>query len=114
MKEVLDQHKDVFSEGLGSITHSRLSAKAEAQPVRPHSVPFAIRGAIEQEIRSFVKAGIIEEVEHSEWAAEWVAEWVAVSKKDGYFGICGDYRVTVNPVMAVEQYPLPKPQDCTG
>ena len=101
MKEVLDKHKDVFSEGLGTFTHSkaRLSVKAEAQPVfhRPRSVPFAIRGAIEQEIRSLVQAGILEEVEHSEWAAPIVA----VPKKDGRFRICGDYKVTVNPVMAV-------------
>ena len=36
---------------------------------------------------------------------------MAVLRKDGKFRICGNYNVTVNQVLAIEQYPLPKPEN---
>lgn len=53
------------------------------------------------------KAGVVERVASSDWAAPIVP----VPKKDGCMRICGDYKVTINPVLDVEQYPLPKPED---
>ena len=32
-------------------------------------------------------------------------------KKDETFHICGDYKVTVNQNLNVDQYPLPKPEE---
>ncbi len=59
------------------------------------------------ELDRLEEQGTIEKVSHSQWAAPIVV----VPKKNGKFRICGDYKVTVNQVLAVEQYPLPKPED---
>jgi len=50
---------------------------------------------------------VIEKTNYSNWAAPIVA----VPKPNGTVCICGDYKVTVNPVLQVDQYPVPKAED---
>ncbi len=54
-----------------------------------------------------LQEGIVKKVSHSEWAAPIVV----VPKKDGKLRFCGDYKVTVNRALEVDQYPLPRPDD---
>ena len=65
-----------------------------------------MKDVIEKELDSLQSAGIIEPVVYSEWAAPIVL----VPKKNGRMRICGDYKVTLNPCVEVDQYPLPKPE----
>ena len=67
----------------------------------------AIRDAIGKELDSLEQQGILKKLSTSDWAAPIVA----LPKKDVRFRICGDYKVTNNQVLAVEQYPLPKPDE---
>lgn len=43
--------------------------------------------------------------------SDWAEPVVAVPKQDGSIRLCGNFTVTVNPVLDIDQYPLPKPAD---
>ena len=43
--------------------------------------------------------------------SRWATPIVPVPKKDGTLCICGDFKVTVNPALEVDQQPIPKPED---
>ena len=72
---------------------------------RPRPIPFAVKGAVDRELDRLQQAGIVEKVTHSDWAAPIVV----VPKGDGQIRLCGDYKVTVNKSLEVDQYPLPRP-----
>ena len=65
------------------------------------------KGAVEQELAGLDEKGVLKKVSHS----SWVAPIVPVPKKDGKVRICGDYKVTVNPHLDVDQHPLPRPEE---
>ena len=109
--DILRRNKGLFEEGQGTIKSfkAKLSVQANARPkfYRPCPVPFALKEPIEQELHRLEKATVIEKIPFS----EWVAPIVPVPKADGKVHICGDYKVTVNPVLDVDCHPLPKPQE---
>ena len=53
------------------------------------------------------KEGILRPVESCDGAAPTVI----VRKGDGSVRICGDYKVTINPFLEMNAYPMPNPQD---
>ena len=70
-------------------------------------MPFATKEGVGAELDRLECEGILKKVDHSVWAAPTVT----VSKKDDRFHICGDYKVTVNRSLDIDQYPLPKRAD---
>jgi len=109
---LLSKHQQLFQEGLGTLKDVRasLTVKPGAKPkfFRPRSVPYALKGAIEQELeRLEQKQGIIEPVKYSDWAAPVVP----APKADGSVRLCGDYKVTIYPELEVDQFPVPTPED---
>ena len=54
-----------------------------------------------------VKQGILDKIDHSEWAAPIVL----IPGSDGSIRICGDYKVTINPSLQVDWHPLSRPND---
>ena len=97
---------EVFEEGLGLMNtfEASLHLKPEYRPKfhKARPVPFALKQAIDRELDRLEGEGIIDKVSHSHWAAPVVP----VPKGDGQIRLCGDYKVTINPVLEVDQYKL--------
>ena len=63
-----------------------------------------MKEGIEEELDRLEKEGIVHRVMHSEWATPIVP----ILKPDKKVRICGDFKVTINPALDVDRYPLPK------
>ncbi|XP_061567238.1 uncharacterized protein K02A2.6-like [Cololabis saira] len=79
----------------------------EPQFFKPRTVPYAMRAKVEAEIERLVQQKIMQPVKYAEWAAPIVP----VLKPDNSVRICGDYKLTINRVSKLEQYPIPKVED---
>ena len=111
LQNILNSHADVFKNELGTAKDIKVSltTKPTAQPKfhRPRPVPLALKDVIGAEIDRLEQARILEKVDHSDWATPIVP----VPKKDGQIRICGDYKVSVNPSLAIDQHPLPSAEE---
>ena len=83
----------------------KLTVKPNSKPkcFKARPVPYAIKPKVEAELDKLVKSEVLDPVSVSEWATPVVP----VMKKDGSIRLCGDFKVTVNPVLTAKQYPLP-------
>ena len=99
----------MFEDTLGTIKDYtavlRVKESVSPQFHQPRIVPFTIWEAIGRELDRLEQSGIIEKIDFAQWAAPIVP----VPKGDGYFRICGDYKVTINEALEVDQHPMPKP-----
>ncbi|XP_054752475.2 uncharacterized protein K02A2.6-like [Lytechinus pictus] len=98
---------DVFEEGLGKAKGppASLHLKEGARPkfCKARNVPFALRPAVEEELKRMQEYDIIYPVDYSEWATPLVC----IPKADGRVRLCGDYKVTVNQQIHCDQYAIP-------
>ena len=67
-----------------------------------------MRDDVEAELKRLVNEGILEPVQHSDWASPILA--IRKSDKKNV-RICGDFKRTINPVSKLDRYPLPKIED---
>ena len=111
LEHLLRKYRDAFNNELGTLNgiKATLVVRENATPkfFKPRLVPYAIRGAIEGDLERLESLGVIEKVHYSDWATPIIP----VPKADGSVHICGDYNVTVNPVLKIDQFPVPKPED---
>ena len=102
----------VFQPGMGNVTgvEACIDLKPGAVPkfCKARPPPFAHAKAIENKIDDLVREGVLEPVDHSEYASPVHP----VIKPDGDVRLCGDYKRTLNPNIDSKIYPLPVIEDC--
>ena len=111
IRPLLALYPELFKEELGTLRDVEIELTLVEGAVprfkKPRPVPYALRGTVERELERLENLGVIEKTKFSHWAAPIVT----VPKPDGGVRICGDYKVTINPVLEVDQYPVPKAED---
>ena len=108
---VLKTHDAVFRSELGKLQgiSAKLHIAPDARPrfFRPRPVALSLKEKVLNEISRLENLGVITPVKYSDWAAPIVP----IVKEDGSIRLCGDYKVTINPVLLTDTYPLPRVDD---
>ncbi|CAI5685796.1 unnamed protein product [Oreochromis niloticus] len=111
LQRIQARHETVFKDELGTLkgfaAKIHVARDAKLCFYKPRSVPFAMKKKVEQELERQLEEKIIQPVKFSEWAVPIVP----ILKPDSSARICGDYKLTVNKVSPVEQYPIPRMED---
>lgn len=111
LNNIISRHESLFDGTLGRYKGKpvQLFVREGAEPVfcRARPVPYALRPRVDAELDAMLRAGVIEPVERSDWATPLVI----ATKPDGGIRLCADYKVTLNRVLMVDRYPVPKVDD---
>ena len=105
------KYSEVFSDTFGKLKDVKakliLKENSSEKFVKARPVPYSLRDKIDKELDKLVDQGVIEKVN----VCDWATPIVPIVKGNGDIRIYGDYKVTVNPVLQIEQYPLPRIDD---
>lgn len=108
VKTILKKYPSVFSEELGTFNGYKISLTTNPETIpkffKHRPVPLALRENVETEIDRLVAINVLIPVDHS----EWTTSVVPISKGDGSVRLCGNFKITVSPVLVSTEYPLQK------
>lgn len=108
LENVLAKYADVFAERLGTFkgVKAKIYVDPEAKPkyIKARWVPYALKKNVQFELERLESEGIISPV-------EWAAPIVPVAKPNRTVRSCGDYKLTVNQVSKLGNYPIPRTGD---
>ncbi|XP_069504413.1 exosome complex component RRP42 isoform X1 [Ambystoma mexicanum] len=84
----------------------RLKKGAVPKIAKLRTIPLALRGDVEEELKRMERDGVIEKIE----ASEWVSPIVVVRKGNGSLRLCIDLR-HLNSMVVADRFPLPRIDD---
>jgi len=106
--KLFKEFPNVFSDELGCFKDEpvKLALKENTVPryFKPRPIPFSLKTKVESELARLVDEKVLLPVSSSDWGTPIVP----VLKKCGSVRICGDFKVTLNPCLEVEKFPLPR------
>ncbi|XP_061716634.1 uncharacterized protein K02A2.6-like [Cydia pomonella] len=104
--QLCSEFPEVFTDKLGTCKKGIQLQLTDSDPiyVRARPVPLALRERIERELERLERDGTLCRVDHSDYGTPIVP----VVKQSGELRICGDYKVTINPKLKRDYYPLPR------
>ncbi|XP_036343688.1 uncharacterized protein K02A2.6-like, partial [Rhagoletis pomonella] len=110
-EQIFNKFRNLFDGSLGCFNKGKATLKLKENYTpkffKPRVVPLAIKSKVENEVNKLIDLGVLEPVSY----AEWGTPIVPVLKKTGDVRICGDFKVTLNPQLMVDKYPLPRIED---
>ncbi|GFU64542.1 uncharacterized protein K02A2.6 [Trichonephila clavipes] len=113
------QYKDQINTEIIYLVHAKVNAVFGREWLRNFQLNWSSIKAVRVEncnsrtnklnilLQKLVAEDIIDPVTYSDWATPIVP----VIKQNGNLRICDDYKVTINPGLNIEQYPLPRIED---
>lgn len=105
---ITEKFSVLFNGQLGKFNKDTVSlhVKEDCKPkfFKPRQIPLALKEKVESEIDKLVGLGVLEPVKFSEWGTPIVP----ILKKSREVRICGDFKITVNPQLLIDKYPLPR------
>ena len=111
IEEMKVKYSEVFSGKLGCLKNFKVNIPVPegTKPIyiKPRSVPYAMRKRVDEELDKLEQQGVWKKVEYSKWAAPIVPVLKDKNNPGGPIRICGDYKMTVNKVAPLDNYPVP-------
>lgn len=106
VESLRNEFPTVFAPGLGTCTKQLSLRLRDTAPIfmKARQLPLALRKPVELELQRLEAEGTIHKVEYSDYGTPIVP----VIKKSGDIRICGDYKVTINPKLIRDPYPMPR------
>ena len=105
--DLMEEFAEMFQDELGVLRGIEATVAVNESAIprfhKARPVPFALKERVERQLQQQVQEGELVPVDRS----DWVAPIVVVHKKVGGIRICGDFKVSINPVLQSQTYPLP-------
>lgn len=115
INKLLAKYKELFNGEIGSIkghfVKIHIDQNVTPKVFRPRPVPIALQDQVSSELDRLIREDVLEAVQPTDTQIEWATPVVIALKSNGSVRICGDFRVTINPHVQKDDYPLPRYED---